>query len=104
MFRKIRAVVISLIIVFFVVGLSGVQAQETAKKFVGKVQDVDLDEKSVVIGSPKGDIVVYMESHAQIKKGKTLKSLSDLKVGTMVEVTYKTVAEDKIVESIEIVQ
>lgn len=104
MFRTIRAVVISLFIVFFVVGVSAVQAQETAKKFTGKVQDVDLDEKSVVIGSPKGDIVVYIESQSQIKKGNTLKSLSDLKVGTMVEVTYKIVAQDKIVESLVIVQ
>lgn len=79
-------------------------AEQGAASFTGKVKDVDLQEKSVVAGSPDGDVVVYIEKGSQITSDGQAKSLADIKVGMVVKVVYTTAGEDKIAESVTLLQ
>ncbi len=87
---------------FIILGLCSVQAADSAQKLTGKVKDVDLDEQSVVVGGPSGDIVVYMESKSRIVMGGKAKSLKDVKVGSVVEVSYIESGADNVVQAIRL--
>ncbi len=85
---------------FIILGLCSPLAADAAGKLTGKVKDVDLDEQSVVVGGPGGDIVVYLESKSKIMMGAQAKSLKDVKVGSVVEVNYIQSGADNVVQTI----
>lgn len=68
----------------------------------GKVKDVDLEENSIVVGTPDGDQVFYIEKDSQINQGGKSKTLNDISVGTVVEIKYKKSGDENIVEVITI--
>ncbi len=85
---------------FIILGLCSAPAADSAQTLTGKVKDVDLDEQSVVVGGPGGDIVVYMESNSKVMMGGQAKSLKDVKVGSVVEVAFVKSGTEKVVQSI----
>ncbi len=64
-------------------------AEETVHRINCKVKDVDLNENSLVVGGPGGDMVVYLEKHSTVTLGKIEGRLQDIKVGAIVEIRYK---------------
>ena len=101
-----KAGICLLLIVFAAVCLvvAPAAAEQGAASFTGKVKDVDLQERSVVAGSPDGDVVVYIEKESRITSGGEAKPLADITVGMVVKVVYTVAGEDKIVESVDILQ
>ncbi len=86
-----------MLVMFITLGLCSAQA---AVKLTGKVKDVDVDEQSLVVGDSSGDIVVYLESGSKIKRGSQTKSLKDIKVGSIIEVSYIKTGEENVVQTI----
>ncbi len=95
-------VLIGVLSAFILLGLVAAHAADSAQKITGKVKDVDLDEQSVVVGGPGGDIVVYMESGSKITMGGQAKTLKDVKVGGVVEVDYVQSGSDKVIRAIRL--
>lgn len=79
-------------------------AEQGAAVITGKVKDVDLQEKSLVAGSPDGDVVIYIEKDSKITADGRAISLADIKVGMVVKVVYSMAGEDKIAESVGLIQ
>jgi hypothetical protein len=92
-----------MITIFLISGQITLQAGETSQKITGKIKDVDLDEKSVVVGTPDGDKVFYIETGSQIKKGTEAITIKELKIGIVIEMTFKKSGDDNIAELIVIV-
>jgi len=69
----------------------------------GKVKDVDLNEKSIVLGMEDGDKIFYFDSSSQIKMGKKNKQLKDVSIGMVLEVKYQKSGDDNIVQMINII-
>ena len=89
-----------LVAVFCVVAVPAAVAAEGTASITGKVKDVDLQEKSVVVGSPGGDMVVYIEDGTKITSAGETKSLADISVGMVVKVAYAMAGEDRIAGSV----
>ncbi len=98
---SILGTVLLLIMALYAAPPASVEANDV-KTFTGKVQMVDSEEKSVVVGGPEGDMVLYMEKHSRITKEGAPKSLADLQAGAIVQVTYTVVSDDNIVKTIAI--
>ncbi len=95
--KKKRLFLTCILTMFIILGLCSAQA---AVKLTGKVKDVDVDEQSLVVGDSNGDIIVYLESSSKIKMGSQAKSLKDIKVGSVIEVSYIKTGEEKVVQTI----
>jgi len=102
MLKKISLVVVFIMAVFLVAGQLPVYAKDTLS-ITGKVKDVDLDDKSIVLGTETGDQVFYIEETTQILSGKTAKELKDITIGMVIEILYNTSGDDNIVFKINIV-
>ncbi len=100
MMKRKGMVLICIVSAFIFLGLVSAHAADSAQKLTGKVKDVDLNERSVVVGGPSGDIVVYMESGSKITMGAQAKSLKDVKVGSVIEVNYIQSGSDNVVRTI----
>ncbi|MBW2251026.1 MAG: hypothetical protein JRF60_10450 [Deltaproteobacteria bacterium] len=101
MLKKFRVISI-LIIVIFMVGQLPVYAGDVLSA-TGKVKDVDLNEKSIVLGMEDGDKIFYFDSSSQIKMGKKNKQLKDVSIGMVLEVKYQKSGDDNIVQMINII-
>lgn len=101
MLKKISLITVFFITVVFIIGQLPLQAGGT-ETVTGKVKDVDMDEKSLVLGTTAGDKVFYLEKNSQIKQGSQNKSLGDISIGMVLEVTFQTSGEDNLVVMIDI--
>ncbi len=101
MLKKLSVISI-LIIAIFMAGQLPVYAGDVLSA-TGKVKDVDLDEKSIVLGTKDGDKIFYLDSSTQIKRGKKNKQLKDVSIGMVLEVKYRKSGDDNIVQAINIV-
>ncbi len=101
MLKKLSVISI-LIIAIFIAGQLPVYAGDVLSA-TGKVKDVDLDEKSIVLGTKDGDKIFYLDSSTQIKRGKKNKQLKDVSIGMVLEVKYRKTGDDNIVQAINIV-
>ena len=101
MLKKLSVISI-LIMVIFMAGQLPVYAGDVLNA-TGKVKDVDLDEKSIVLGMEDGDKIFYLDSGFQIKMGKKNKQLKDISIGMVLEVKYQKSGDDNIVQMINIV-
>ncbi len=101
MLKKLSTVSIFIIAVVLIVGQLPALAGNTLD-VTGKVKDVDLDEKSIVVGTEDGDKVFYIEKNSQIKQGGKNKKLKDISIGMVVEIKYQKSGDDNIVEVINI--
>ncbi len=99
MMKRKNMITVCILAAFIILGVCSAYA---ADKLTGKVKDVDLDEQSVVVGGPGGDIVVYMEGSSKILKGGQAKTLKDIKVGSVIEVNFVKSGADKVVQRIVI--
>ena len=99
MLKKLSTISIFIMVVFLIAGSTF--AGETLDT-TGKVKDVDLDEKSIVVGTQDGDKVFYIENNSQIKQGGQTKTLKDISIGMVVEIKYQQSGDDNIVEVINI--
>ncbi len=97
MMKRKNVITVCILAAFIILGVCSAYA---ADKLTGKVKDVDLDEQSVVVGGPGGDIVVYVESSSKIMKGGKAMSLKDVKVGSVVDLTFVKSGSDNVVQSI----
>ena len=100
MFWKRNILAICILTCFFLAGLPMAHSGSEVHKFIGKVKYVDFDEKSLVVGGPNGDMVVYIENTTRIKMKNQAKSLKDVKVGGIVEVHFQKDGDDNIGRSI----
>ncbi len=101
MLKKLSVISI-LIMALFMAGQVPVCAGDVLTA-TGKVKDVDLDEKSIVLGMEDGDQVFYLESNSQIKMGNKNKQLKDVSIGMVLEITYIKSGDDNMVKMINIV-
>jgi hypothetical protein len=101
MLKKLSVISI-LIMAIFMAGQLPIYAGDVLNA-AGKVKDVDLDEKSIVLGIEDGDKVFYLDSNSQIKMGKENKQLKDVGIGMVLEVKYQKSGDDNIVKVINIV-
>ncbi len=98
--KEIRSAVFSLLLMMLAV--SPAYSGEAMENITGKVKDVDLAEKSIVVGGQTGDMVLYIESDSAITKGSEAKSLKDVKLGSVIRVTYVQAGDEKQVKSISL--
>ena len=101
MLKKLRVIPI-FIIVILMVGSLPVYAGDVLSA-TGKVKDVDLNEKSIVLGMEDGDKIFYLDSSSKIKMGKKNKQLKDVSIGMVLEVKYRKSGDDNIVQMINII-
>jgi hypothetical protein len=101
--KKMSIIFLCIIALGFISIPIDLQAGDTTQKITGKIKDVDLEEKSVVVGTPDGDMVFYIETGSQIKKGTETITIKDLKIGIVIEMTFKTSGDDHIAELIVVV-
>lgn len=101
MLKKFRVISI-LIIVIFMAGQLPVYAGDVLSA-TGKVKDVDLNEKSIVLGMEDGDKIFYLDSSSKIKMGKKNKQLKDVGIGMVLEVKYRKSGDDNIVQMLNII-
>ena len=101
MLKKLSVISI-LIMALFMAGQLPVYAGDVLNA-TGKVKDVDLDEKSIVLGMEDGDQVFYLDSNSQIKMGNKNKQLKDISIGMVLEVTYIKSGDDNMVKMINII-
>ena len=101
MLKKLSVISI-LIMALFMAGQLPVYAGDVLTA-TGKVKDVDLDEKSIVLGMEDGDQVFYLDSNSQIKMGNKNKQLKDISIGMVLEVTYIKSGDDNMVKMINII-
>lgn len=101
MLKKLSVISI-LIMAIFMAGQLPVYAGDVLNT-TGKVKDVDLDEKSIVLGMEGGDQVFYLDSNSQIKMGNKNKQLKDISIGMVLEITYIKSGDDNMVKMINIV-
>ena len=99
MLKRLSTISIFIIAVFLIAGPAF--TAETLD-VTGKVKDVDMDEKSIVVGTPDGDKVFYIEKDSQIKQGGNAKTLKDVSIGMVVEIKYQISGDDNIVVVINI--
>jgi hypothetical protein len=99
---KRLSVISILIMVIFMVGSLPVYAGDVLSA-TGKVKDVDLNEKSIVLGMEDGDKIFYLDSSSKIKMGKKKKQLKDVSIGMVLEVKYRKSGDDNIVQMINII-
>lgn len=69
----------------------------------GKVKDVDLEDKSLVIGMESSDQVFYIEDSSKIHMNSQKMELKDVQIGMVVEIQYIKSNDDNIVHSVMIV-
>jgi len=103
MLKKMSVIVLCMVLGICMMTLASVKAEDAQQKVTGKIIDVDLDEKSVVIGDSEKDIVVYIEDDTQIQQASEKKLIGDLKVGNIVEISYKKSGDDLLAQSISII-
>ena len=101
MLKKLSVISI-LIIAIFMAGQLPIYAGDVLSA-TGKVKDVDLDEKSIVLGMEDGDKIFYLDSGSQIKMCKKNKQLKDVSIGMVLEVKYQKSGDDNIVQMINII-
>ena len=97
-----RILALWIIAVLLTAGSLPAYAGGDAAAMTGKVKDVDLKEKSVVVGGAQGDVVVYVEDGTRINEGGAARSLRHVRVGSIVRLTYTTVAGEKVAQTISI--
>ena len=68
----------------------------------GKVKDVDLREQSVIVGGPGGDMAIYVDKNTRIRQGGAVRSLSHIKVGSIVRIEYRSMADDLVANTISL--
>ena len=101
MLKKLSVISI-VIMAIFMAGQLPVYAGDVLNA-TGKVKDVDLDEKSIVLGMEDGDQVFYLDSNSQVKMGQKNKQLKDVSIGMVLEVKYVKSGDDNMVKMINIV-
>ena len=104
MLKKMSLVVLCMVLGVCLMTLaSSVRAEDAQQKITGKIIDVDLDEKSLVIGASEKDMVVYIEDDTQIQQGSEKKLIGDLTVGNIVEINCTKSGDDLLAQSISII-
>ena len=104
MLKKVSFVVLCVALGLCMMTLtSSLRAEDAQQKITGKVIDVDVDEKSVVIRDSEKDVVIYLEDDTHIQAGSEKKLIGDLKVGNIVEINYRKSGDDLLAQSISII-
>ena len=80
--------------IFVTAGLMSLPAEAGGGTVTGKVKDVDLREQSIIVGGAGGDMAIYVDKNTRIQQGGASRSLSHIKIGSIVRINYRTMADD----------
>ena len=100
--KKISKVAVFILAVFLFAGQLSLYAGNTLT-ITGKVKDVGLDDKSIVLGVGDADQIFYMDENTQIIMDQKTKALEDISIGDVIEIQYNKSGDDNIVIKINIV-
>ena len=100
--KKISKVAVFILVVFLFAGQLSLYAGNTLT-ITGKVKDVGLEDKSLVLGMGDEDQIFYMDENTQIIMDQKTKALEDISIGDVIEIQYNKSGDDNIVIKINIV-
>ncbi len=100
--KKISKVAVFLLVVFLFAGQLSLYAGNTLT-ITGKVKDVGLEDKSLVLGMGDTDQIFYMDENTQIIMDQKAKVLDDISIGDVIEIQYNKSGDDNIALKINIV-
>lgn len=81
---------------------AGKKAVEKIYAMKGKVASVDATAGTLILRGKKGDIVLATDPNTQVKIGKEVKSLADIKAGDLVTIKYKNFEGKKLALTIQV--
>ena len=98
--------ILTLLVVCIIVGVGFTPMQstwaDTVKQISGKVKNVDTDERSLVVGAPHKDILIFIDDNSRLLKGGQPIELNLITVGSIVEVQYSEAGGDMFVKTLSL--
>jgi hypothetical protein len=88
--------------IFLTLGLAALPVEAGGGTVTGKVKDVDLRERSLIVGGPGGDMAVYVDKNTGIHQGGAAVSLNQISVGAIVRIEYRSMANDLVAITISL--
>lgn len=96
-----KLVLVSVVSILTLICLSSVLvAADGTRQVSGKVKEVDLQERSIVVGSGEADLLIYLDDATSVLVDGNKGNLSDVKVGTVIVVDCVLTGEDIIATTI----